>query len=96
VSVLENYFASTSFDAFVKHLTMRTYADVEVSNKTTTHRLVTQFLDTGNVCEKCSPSDKTAEITAVPISSSASAVTTGQEFNTATGFFILCVFMSGS
>jgi hypothetical protein len=29
------------------------------------------------VCEKCSSNDKTAEITAVPISSSASAATTG-------------------
>jgi hypothetical protein len=30
-----------------------------------------------SVCDKCSSSDKTAEITAVPISSSASAATTG-------------------
>jgi hypothetical protein len=29
------------------------------------------------VCDKCSPSDKTTEITAVPISSGASAATTG-------------------
>jgi hypothetical protein len=45
---------------------------------TTVHQLVTNFrTQEVSVCDKCSWSDKTAEITAVPISSSASAATTG-------------------
>jgi hypothetical protein len=45
------------------------------------------------VCDKCSSSDKTAKITAVLMSSSASAAATGQrlpEFNIAIDFVFLC------
>jgi hypothetical protein len=76
VFILEHYFASKSFVA-VREAFSNAYPDKELPNKTI-HRLVTKFRDTGSVCDKCSSSDKTAEITAVPISSSASAATTGQ------------------
>jgi hypothetical protein len=75
VFILEHYFASKSF-AVVREAFSNVYSDNEVPNKTTIHQLVTKFLDTGSVCGKFSWSDKTAEITAVPISSSASAGTT--------------------
>jgi hypothetical protein len=73
VFILEHYFASKSFAA-VREAFSNAYPDKEVSNKTM-HRLVTKFPVV--VCDKCSSSDKTAEIMAVPISSSASAATTG-------------------
>jgi hypothetical protein len=47
----------------------------KVPNKTTVHRLI-KFRDTESVCDKCSSSDRTAEIMYVSISSSASAATT--------------------
>jgi hypothetical protein len=76
VFILEHNFASKSFAA-VREAFNNAYPDKEVPNKTTVHRLVTIFRDTEVfVCDKCSSSDKTAEITAVPISSSASAATT--------------------
>jgi hypothetical protein len=54
------------------------YPDKEVPNKTV-HQLVTEFCNTGSVCDKFSSSDKTAEITAIPISSSALAATMGYD-----------------
>jgi hypothetical protein len=75
VFILEHYFASKSFAA-VREAFSNAYPDKEVPNKTTIHRLVTKFRDTVFACDKCSSSDK-AEITALPISSSASAATMG-------------------
>jgi hypothetical protein len=55
------------------------YPDSVIQNKTeilnkTTIQLVTKFWDTGSViCHKCLSNDKTAEIVAVRVSSSASA-----------------------
>jgi hypothetical protein len=49
VFVLEHYFASKSFIA-VHEAFRNAYPDEEVPNKTTIHRLVTKFLDTGSVC----------------------------------------------
>jgi hypothetical protein len=67
VFILEHYFASKSFAAIRKAFS-NAYPDKEVPNKTTIHQLVTIFRDTEVfVCDKCSSSDKTAEITAVPI-----------------------------
>jgi hypothetical protein len=59
--ILEHYFASKSFSS--------AYPDKEVTNNTAIHRHLTTSVDTGNVCDKCWSSSKTAEITAVPISS---------------------------
>jgi hypothetical protein len=74
VFILEHYLASKSRAAVHESFSN----DKEIQNKTTMHRLATKFWDTGMfVCDKCSSSDKTAEVTAVPISSSASAATTG-------------------
>jgi hypothetical protein len=73
----EHFFASKSF-ADVRKAFVNAYPDKEVPKKTTIYRLVTKFrTEKVFVCDKCSSSDKTAEITAVPISSSASAATTG-------------------
>jgi hypothetical protein len=52
-------------------------AGKEVVIETTVHRLVTELRDTGSVCDVCSSSDKTAEIMAVPVASSAAAATAG-------------------
>jgi hypothetical protein len=49
VFVLEHYFASKSFGA-VREAFSNAYPDKEVTNKTTMHRLVTKFRDTGSVC----------------------------------------------
>jgi hypothetical protein len=76
VFILEHHFASKSFAA-VREAFSNAYPDKEVPNKTTIRRLVTSFRDTGNVCDKCSSSDKMAEIMTVPISSRASAATAG-------------------
>jgi hypothetical protein len=76
VFILEHNFASKSFAA-VREAFSNAYTDKEVPNKTI-HRPITKFrTQEVFVCYKCSSSDKTAEITAVPISSSASATTTG-------------------
>jgi hypothetical protein len=63
VFIIEHHFASKSFAA-VREAFSNAYPDKEVPNKTTVYRLVTKFRDPGSVCEKCSSSDKTAEITA--------------------------------
>jgi hypothetical protein len=73
--MLEHYFASKSFAAVLEAFS-NAYPDKEVPNKTTVHRLVKNFRDTGSVCDKCSSSDETVEITVIPILSSASAATT--------------------
>jgi hypothetical protein len=76
VFVLEHYFVLKSFVA-VREAFSNAYPDKEVPNETTIHRLVTKLRDTVFAFDKCSWSDKTAEITAVPIPSSASAATAG-------------------
>jgi hypothetical protein len=48
VFILEHYFASKSF-ATVREAFSNAYPDKELLNKTTVHRLVTKFLDTGSV-----------------------------------------------
>jgi hypothetical protein len=74
--ILEHYFASKSFAA-VREAFSSTYPNKEVPNKTI-YRLVTIFeTQEVSVSYKCLLSDKTAEIAAVQISSSASAATTG-------------------
>jgi hypothetical protein len=76
VFILENYIAS-KLSAAVREAFSSAYPDKEVPNKTKIHRLLTKFRDTGSVYGEFSSSDKTAEITAVPISSTASAATMG-------------------
>jgi hypothetical protein len=49
VFILEHYFASKS-SAAVREAFISAYPDKKVSNKTTVHRLVTRFRDTGSVC----------------------------------------------
>jgi hypothetical protein len=79
VFILEHYFASKSFAA-VREAFSNAYPDKEVPNKTIVHRLVTKFgTQEVFVCDKCSSSDRTAEITAVPIANSSSAATTGHD-----------------
>jgi hypothetical protein len=76
VYIFEHYLASKSFAA-LREAFSNVYPDKEVPNKDNTP---TGNKISGNgkcVCDKCSSSDKTAEITAVPISSNASAATTG-------------------
>jgi hypothetical protein len=64
--------------AAVRDAFSNAYPDKEVPNKTTIHQVVPTFQDTEVfVCDKCALDDKTAEITAIPISSSASATTMG-------------------
>jgi hypothetical protein len=75
VFILEHYFALKSL-ATVREAFSNAHPDKEVPNKKIVHRPETKFWDTGRVC-LCSSSDKIAETTAVPISSSASAATTG-------------------
>jgi hypothetical protein len=48
VFILEYYFTSLSFDA-VREAFSNAYPDNEVPNKTTVHRLVIKFRDTGSV-----------------------------------------------
>jgi hypothetical protein len=49
VFILEHYFASKSFAA-VREACNNANPDKEVPKKTTAHRLVTKFRDTGSVC----------------------------------------------
>jgi hypothetical protein len=49
VFILEHYFASKSFAA-VREAFSNAYPDKEVPSKTTIHRLVKKFRDTGSVC----------------------------------------------
>jgi hypothetical protein len=70
VIILEYYFTPKSLADF-REAYSSAYPDKEVPNKTTIHRLATTFWDI------CLWSKKTAEITAVPIQSSASAATVG-------------------
>jgi hypothetical protein len=51
VFILEYYFASKFF-ATVRKTFSNAYLDKEVPNKTTIHRLVTKFRDTGSVCNR--------------------------------------------
>jgi hypothetical protein len=77
VFILEHHFTSKSFAA-VREAFSNANPDKEVPNKTIIQRLVTKFgAQEVFACDKCSFSDKIAEITAVPISSSALAATTG-------------------
>jgi hypothetical protein len=96
VFILEHYFALKSFDA-VREGFINAYPDKEVPNKTTIYRLVTQFWDTESVClcQVLIGRKKTAEVAAVPISSSATAATTGygcknSEFPLVSSFFCVC------
>jgi hypothetical protein len=57
------FFASKSFDAFCEAFSS-VNPDKDVLNRTTIHRLVRTFLGMGSVCDKCTSSDKTAEMTA--------------------------------
>jgi hypothetical protein len=57
--------------AAVREAFSNTYPDKEVPNKTTIHGLERKFRETGSVCDKCSSSDKAADITAVLISNGA-------------------------
>jgi hypothetical protein len=50
VFILEHYFTSKSFAA-VHEAFSNAYPDKGVPNKTTVHRLVTKFRDTGSVCQ---------------------------------------------
>jgi hypothetical protein len=50
VFILEHYFASKSFAAVCEAFS-NAYSDKEVPNKTTLHRLVTTFRDTGNMSD---------------------------------------------
>jgi hypothetical protein len=49
VFILEHYFVSKAFAA-VREAFSNAYPEKEVPNKTTIHRLVTEFRDTGCVC----------------------------------------------
>jgi hypothetical protein len=49
VFIPEHYFASKSFAA-VREAFSSAYPDKKVPNKTTIHRLVTKFWNTGSVC----------------------------------------------
>jgi hypothetical protein len=49
---------------------------MDILSKATVHCLVIKYQEGGNIRDKSSSSDKTADITAVPFSSSASAATT--------------------
>jgi hypothetical protein len=70
-------FASKSFAA-VREALSRAYPDKVAQNRTTVHPLVKKSgSEKVFVCEKCSSSDRTVEIMALPISSSALPVTTG-------------------
>jgi hypothetical protein len=51
VFILEHYFATKSFAA-VREAFRNAYSDKAVPNKTTIHRLVTTFRDTGSVCDR--------------------------------------------
>jgi hypothetical protein len=51
VFILEHYFTSKLF-AVVREAFSNAYPDKEVPNKTTIHRLVTTFRDTGSVCDR--------------------------------------------
>jgi hypothetical protein len=88
---LENYFASKSFAEAYEY--SNAYPYKEIPNTIRVHRLVTNFgTQEVFVCDKCSSNDKAAEITAIPISSSASVVGLyGWENSTAVGFFVLCL-----
>jgi hypothetical protein len=78
VFVLEYHFASKSSVA-VREEFSNACADEEVPNNTTLRGLVIKFRDTDVfVCDKMSCR---AEITTVPLSSSASAATTGHGHN---------------
>jgi hypothetical protein len=86
VFILEHCFASKSFAA-VREALSNMFPEKEVPNKAKVHRPVTNFGTQGVfVCYKCSSSNKTAKITAIPI------------FSIAIGFIVLCVkgFMCGS
>jgi hypothetical protein len=66
---LENYYASKSSTAIHKAFS-KAHPDKEVPNKTTIHQ-VTNFQDSEMFdCDKCTASEKTAEIIAALISSS--------------------------
>jgi hypothetical protein len=73
----EHHLTQKSFDA-VSEAFSNVYPDKKVLNKTTIHWLVTTFSDTGSVCLwQVLTEWQTAEITAVPISSSTSTATMG-------------------
>jgi hypothetical protein len=77
VLILEHYFSSKS-SAALRAAFSNVYRDKDVQNKTTIHRLIVKCRHTkGFISYKRSSSDTEAEITAVPIASSAPAATTG-------------------
>jgi hypothetical protein len=77
--VIEYYFASKSF-ATVREAFNNASPNKEVPNKTTVHRLLTTFwTHKVFVCDKCSSSDRTTEITDVQIPSSVSNASVGYD-----------------
>jgi hypothetical protein len=54
VFILDHYFESKLFAA-VREAFSNAYPDMEVPSKTTVHRLVTKFWDTGSVCDRKHP-----------------------------------------
>lgn len=75
--ILEQYFTS-KLSAAVREAFNNVYPDI-VLNKTTTHQVMMKSLDTKSVCDKFHPADKTDEIMAVLIPSSALDTTIGND-----------------
>jgi hypothetical protein len=101
VFILEHYLPSKSFAA-VREAFSNVYPDKEVPNKTTVHRLVTKFCDTGSVCLWQVLIERqdgwNYGCTDLKQRISCNSGIRLQEFNIAFGFFVLCVkgFMCSS
>jgi hypothetical protein len=76
VSIIKHYLTSKSFAA-VREVLSNAFLEKEEPNKITIHLLETKVLATGSVCDKSSSRDERAEVSAVPIPSSASTATMG-------------------
>jgi hypothetical protein len=94
VFVLERYFALTSCAAD-REAFSSLYPDKEVPNKTTIHRLVTKFRDTGGIClwqvlieQQSSRNYGRADFKQCISCNNGIRL---QEFNTAVGLIVLCV-----
>jgi hypothetical protein len=95
VFIHERYFPSKS-SAAVRETFSDAYRDREVPAKTSVpeHHLVTNFWGVESVCDKCSSSDKTAEITAVFYFTQCISCNNGiklQECNITIGIVALCM-----
>jgi hypothetical protein len=98
VFIPEHQFASKP-SAAIRQAFSNVCPELEVPNKTAIRWLLTTFLYAGSVCrDKRSSRDEAAEITAVPVSSSASTAVTGHSCGTSVRFVILCtkVFVRSS